>query len=322
LHLTTPIHEGRLLVMQSARRAGPLTPARQAETMPESGERLKAERQGPLSHEPEMETFAHVVTFVMLLSCLRWWWRKRKRFFAAGNLSIYYPVISPRTGHKVQKKLSFRGPDFFVVLGVDPNPRRRSWVVENEGGKYPNVIVEILSKRTESKDRGEKKAIYQKIFKTHEYFLYDPEKLTIEGYRLVRGRYAAIAPDPHGRLWSAQLQMAFGVHEGQLRWFTLRGKLVPMPDESALAAMAKAQREAERAAHEAERAAREAERATREAERAARAEREEQRQRARAGRAEQEKVRAEQEKARLIAKLRELGVDPESIGSESPPDRF
>src|SRR5262249_55507935 len=151
------------------------------------------------------------------------------------------------------------------------------------------------------------------------YFLYDPEKRTIEGFRLVRGRYAAIVPDSHGRLWSAVLQMAFGVQEGQLRWFTLRGKLVPMPDESALAAMAKAQ-------HEAERATREAEIAAREAERAEQAEREERRQRARAdraeqetaraeqekARAEQEKARAEQEKARLVAKLRALGVDPES----------
>ena len=74
----------------------------------------------------------------------------------------------PRTGRPARKKLAFRGPDFFVALGARPKPRRNSWVVENEGGKYPDVIVEILSKRTQAADRGEKKAIYEKVFRTPE----------------------------------------------------------------------------------------------------------------------------------------------------------
>ncbi len=32
---------------------------------------------------------------------------------------------------------------FFVVLGTTRNQNRKSWVVWQEEGKYPNVIIEI-----------------------------------------------------------------------------------------------------------------------------------------------------------------------------------
>jgi len=178
----------------------------------------------------------------------------------------------------VPRRIGFRGPDFFVVLGAKPKARRNSWVVEDEGGKFPNVIVEILSKSTSAVDRGEKKELYQNDFKTPEYFLYDPESTKLEGYRLKGRRYTAIRPDGGGRLWSEELGMYFGRHEGQLRFFTREGALVPLPDEAALAQQARAER---------------AERETIEA-------------RARA-------ERAEREKALLVAKLRAMGIDPDAL---------
>jgi len=186
-----------------------------------------------------METHVHMMQVVVLLTSLLWWWRARTDFFASGNLSVYYPSVSPNTGRTVRRKLAFRGPDFFMVLGAKPKPRRNSWVVENEDGKYPDVIVEVLSKRTRAADRGKKKAIYEKIFRTPEYFLFDPETSRLDGFRLVKGRYVAIKPDAHGRLPSERLGLAFGLQEdpsldGKVaRLFTPEGALVPSPHEAA-----------------------------------------------------------------------------------------
>jgi len=44
-------------------------------------------------------------------------------------------------------------PDFFVVLGTEKKDRK-SWVVWQKEGKYPNVIVEVLSDKTVSVDKG------------------------------------------------------------------------------------------------------------------------------------------------------------------------
>ncbi|NJP08528.1 MAG: Uma2 family endonuclease [Leptolyngbyaceae cyanobacterium RU_5_1] len=100
----------------------------------------------PFSDEPELETSLHLAQIILLITCLEWWWQNRQDFFAAGNLSIYYQPI------KLQSK-KFRGPDFFVVLNTERRSRN-SWVVANEGGKYPNLIVEILSPKTAKADRG------------------------------------------------------------------------------------------------------------------------------------------------------------------------
>jgi Uma2 family endonuclease len=303
---------GNLLSMASARRKRALGVSRSNEGVPESGERARApglgrtarravriplppDREldpGPLSNEPQMETHAHMMEVLLLLTSLGWWWRDRRDYFASGNLSIFYPVVSRRTGQKVRKKLAFRGPDFFLVLGAKPKPIRNSWVVENEDGKYPDVIVEVLSQKTRATDRGKKKEIYEKIFRTPEYFLFDPAKGTLEGYRLVRGRYVRIAPDAHGRLPSERLGLSFGLHEHpelgrqMARLFTPDGGLVPIPHEAALEATVNEARQAARAEQEAARAEQEAARAT----------------------------RVEQERARLAAKLRELGVDPDITG--------
>jgi Uma2 family endonuclease len=176
------------------------------------------------SNEPEMESFPHLMQMLLLISCLRWQWRDRQNYFAGGNMTIYF---SPR-----QKKSEFfRGPDFFLVLDCDPNPKRKSWVVWQEDGKYPNLIIEILSDSTAEIDRGEKKQIYQDIFRTPDYFLYDPFKAILEGYHLVEGRYESIAANSEGKMWSTQLELFLGVYADQLRFFTSEGQLIPTVEE-------------------------------------------------------------------------------------------
>lgn len=177
------------------------------------------------SDEPPLETDLHLRQMMLLIKCLDWWWRNRNDFFASGNLTIYY---SPRQ-HKSQ---DFRGPDFFVVLGTERKPRK-SWVVWEEDGKYPNLIVEILSETTAATDRGLKKQIYQDIFRTPDYFWFDPYTLEFAGFCLISGQYQPLEPNPQGHLWSQQLGLYLGIHEEKLRFFTPKGQLVPTPEEVA-----------------------------------------------------------------------------------------
>ena len=103
-----------------------------------------------------------------------------------------------------------------------------------EGGKYPNVIIEILSDSTANVDRTYKKDLYQNIFRTPDYFWFDPNTLEFAGFSLNYGQYEAIAPNEQGYLWSQELGLYLGVLEGKLRYFTNEGELVATPQESAL----------------------------------------------------------------------------------------
>ncbi|MDF2388657.1 Uma2 family endonuclease [Nostoc ellipsosporum NOK] len=177
------------------------------------------------SDEPPLETELHLRQIILLLTCLEWLWRDRNDFYAAGNLTVYY---SPHQ----RKSEDFRGPDFFVVLGCE-RKTRKSWVVWEENGKYPNLILEILSESTSNTDRGLKKQIYQDTFRTPDYFWFDPYTVEFAGFHLVDGEYQPLQPNEQGYLWSHQLGLYLGIHEGLLRFFTTDGQLVPTPEEKA-----------------------------------------------------------------------------------------
>jgi Uma2 family endonuclease len=248
------------------------------------------------SDEPQMETFLHMDNVTLLFTSLYWLWCDRHDFFAASNQTIYY---SP----KQLKSEDFRGPDFFVVLGTNREPLRRSWVVWDEEGKYPNVIVEVLSASTAGVDRGLKKQIYQDVFHTPEYFLFDPETEELTGYRLDAGKYQPIVPDPAGRLASKELDLSLGVHEGRLRFFLPNGELVPAVKEEGQRADA----EAHRADSEALRADTAEQRAETEARRADIAEQRAETEARRADIADAEAAQAR----RYRDMLRAAGIDPD-----------
>jgi Uma2 family endonuclease len=176
------------------------------------------------SDEPALESSLHLQQLLLLLKCLDWLWRDRTDYFSAGNLTVYY-------SQRQKKSEDFRGPDFFVVLGAEQRPRK-SWVVWEEDGQYPNVIVELLSESTAATDRGFKKQLYQATFRTPDYFWFDPESLEFQGFHLVDGQYAPIPPNPAGHLWSQQLGLYLGVQARTLRFFTVDGELVLTPEEA------------------------------------------------------------------------------------------
>ncbi|WP_371413407.1 Uma2 family endonuclease [Microcystis aeruginosa] len=233
-------------------------------------------------------------------------------YYASGNLTIYY-------NEEQLKKRDFCGPDFFVVLDTEKRPRK-SWVVWGEQGKYPNVIVEILSDSTANIDRTKKKILYQNTFRTPNYFWFDPNTLELQGFRLIAGQYQAISANEQGYLWSEELGLYLGIFDSKLRYFTVDGQLVPTPQEAELQQrQAKEQilleKEQILLEREQERQAKEQALLEKEQERQAKeqilSEKEQERQAKEQALLEKEQER--QAKERLSAKLRELGINPQTI---------
>jgi Uma2 family endonuclease len=127
-------------------------------------------------------------------------------------------------------KRCLRGPDFFLVLDVEDR-ERKSWVVWQEGMRFPDVIIELLSDTTREVDKGEKKALYAQLFRTPEYYLYDPFSQEFIGYYLHGGHYQEMQPDVEQKIFSAVTGLYLGVRDGWLRWLTADGIVVPTPLE-------------------------------------------------------------------------------------------
>ncbi|MBI2391661.1 MAG: Uma2 family endonuclease [Deltaproteobacteria bacterium] len=221
-----------------------------------------------------METQRHRDQMNLLVDSLIDAWRDRTDFYAAGNMGLYFSETQARRN-------DFRAPDVFVVLETDRKERKR-WVVWEEDGRTPDVIIEITSESTEAVDRGTKKDVYARVLRVPFYAIYDPFSARLDAFRLAAGRrsYEPLAPDEHGRVFCEPLGLWLGVVRGVrrgvdapwLRWVDADGRPLPEDWERAAQERELAQRETERAERETERAERETERAQRETERAERAE--------------------------------------------------
>lgn len=199
-----------------------------------------------------LETNWHRVEMNLLIDSIHYLWRDRQDYFAGGNMFIYFSLLQAL-------RRDYRGPDFFVVKGVDGTHDRESWVVWNENGKYPHVIIELASRSTIHIDLSTKKELYASTFRTPEYFCYDPNSLRLYGWELQKDEYVALEPNEHGWLWSQELNVWVGTWQGEfqrivttwLRFYTLEGQLIFTPGE---AAIQRAEAEAQRAEAEAQRA--------------------------------------------------------------------
>ncbi len=271
------------------------------------------------SDEPEMESSLHYSQLALLMSCLEFFWENRDDFFIAANLTIYY---SPQQ----IKTRDFRGPDFFFIKGAERRDRL-SWVIWEESGQFPNVIIELLSESTASVDRTTKKKLYAHRFKTPEYFWFGPNTLEFVGFRLVNGDYEPILPNAQGHLWSEEMELFLGIHDRKLRYFDPQGKMVPTPREDAEQARSLAEHaklQTEQAKLQTEHAKLQAEQAKLQAEQAklqtehARLQTEHARLQTDIAVAlgNEAQVRADEERSRaekLADHLRSLGIDPNSL---------
>ncbi|MEM8809490.1 MAG: Uma2 family endonuclease [Cyanobacteria bacterium P01_G01_bin.38] len=198
------------------------------------------------SDEPPLESDLHREQIELLIRILKLFWQDRNDFYITGNLTIYY-------NEQQLKSRDFRGPDLFVVLNTEKKDRK-SWVVWGENGQYPDLILEILSSSTEKVDRGIKKELYQTVFRTPNYFWFDPVSLEFQGFHLVDGRYEPIQPTEQGWLWSQALGLYLGSHDHKLRWFTADGQLIASPEEQAEQERQRAEQARQQAEQERQRA--------------------------------------------------------------------
>jgi hypothetical protein len=147
-------------------------------------------------------------------------------------------------------------------------------VVWEEDGRYPDLIIELLSDSTANVDRTTKLDLYAERFHTPEYFYFSPETLEFAGFRLEFNKYRPITPNAQGWLWSEALGFFLGIHNGQLRYFSLEGTIIPTPQEAAKDEILKANQAIQIAKQESQRAEQESQRAEQESQRAEQANRE------------------------------------------------
>lgn len=194
-----------------------------------------------------METPWHRSAMNLLIDVVHWHRRDRTDYYVGGNMFIYY-------GEQQANTWEYRGPDFFFVDDVDGKRERRSWIIWKEAGRYPDVIIELTSPSTLAEDHGIKKKIYERTFRTPDYFCYEHEKNRLEGWRLnAKLRYQALEPNDRGWLWCEELGVWLGTWEGRFqnqqahwpRFYDVQGQLI----------LTEAEYQSRQAEHERQRAA-------------------------------------------------------------------
>jgi len=225
-------------------------------------EALPTEDELPCEDGEPMETARHREQMELLIQSLQAYWADRTDYYVAGNMFLHYDP---------QNRRKSRGPDFFLVLDVN-NRERKSWVVWQEGMRFPDVIIELLSDTTREVDKGEKKVLYARVFRTAEYYLYDPFSQEFVGYHLHGAHYEEAEPDAQGRISSPVTGLSLVPHNKWLRWMTAEGQVLPSPMELAEQQRQRAE-QAEQCVEQAEqRAEQEHQRAEQEGQRAEQAE--------------------------------------------------
>ena len=181
-----------------------------------------------------METPLHRAQMNLLIDSTHYYWRDRTDYYVGGNMFIYFSEEQIRNQ-------DYRGADFYIVKDVDGTKERKAWLVWEEEGRYPDLIIELLSESTAEVDKTVKKRLYERTFRTLEYYCYDIATQEFIGWRLgLTGQYQAIAPSPEERLWSEILQLWLGPWEDELqkngatwlRFFDESGRLVPIEAEA------------------------------------------------------------------------------------------
>jgi Uma2 family endonuclease len=231
------------------------------------------------------QQFRAIVTIQGNLDAL---FRDRDDVFVAGDL-LWYPVEG--------RPDIRRAPDVLVAFGR-PKGDRGSYRQWEEGGIAPQVVFEVLSPGNTLTEIAAKFEFYD-TYGVEEYYVYDPERGEMTGWRQAAGRLRVIE-EIDGWV-SPRLGVRFRREGGDVRLYLPDGR----PFMSFVELQAQLEQERQRAEAERQRAEAERQRA------------EEARQRAEAEAAARVAAQAQAEEARqraerLVARLRALGIDPES----------
>ena len=160
--------------------------------------------------QPMAETGLHVQAMVDLLSALWTRYEGTPDVYVGGNQFLYYVEGNPRM---------VVAPDVFVVKGVPSKPPRRIYKLWEER-QPPCLVVELTSDSTRKEDLESKKLCYEQMG-VEEYLLFDVLgdylKPSLQGFRLVDGRYRRIEPLFDGSLLSRPLGLRFHADGPNLR---------------------------------------------------------------------------------------------------------
>lgn len=182
--------------------------------------------------------------------------------YSAADLNLYYDVCHSQW---------YKRPDWFGVVGVtklyEGRDLRLSYVTWQERAN-PFVVVELLSPGTEQEDLGETQSqpnkppskweVYERILRVPYYIVFSRYTNEIRAFHLVGGHYEPMNLTGD-RLPMPELGLSLGLWQGSfrdierlwLRWFTLEGELIWVPEEEATQAKleaAQAKRKAEQLA--------------------------------------------------------------------------
>ncbi|HEY2738231.1 MAG TPA: Uma2 family endonuclease, partial [Thermoanaerobaculia bacterium] len=163
--------------------------------------------------EPVAETPAHLEEMVYVWEVLDERFEDDPNVFVGANMFLFYRKGDPR---------GVVAPDGFVVKGVPKLPggvQRRKYMLWLEGGQVPCFVLETTSESTAERDK-DKRRIYAQLG-VAEYFQFDPfgEYLSppLQGFRLVKGQYEPMRPNPGGSLLSHTLGVIFRADGNKLR---------------------------------------------------------------------------------------------------------
>lgn len=135
------------------------------------------------------ETGLHVRVSFALLGALDLILRGRKDVYVGANLFIYLREGDPK---------QVVCPDAFVVFGTRPE-ERRTWKMWEEGGRFPDLVFEVVSESSRLTDDGARRGAYEKLG-VREYFLFDPERVgpgpALWGYERKGERLVRMAARP------------------------------------------------------------------------------------------------------------------------------
>jgi Uma2 family endonuclease len=206
-------------------------------------------------------------------------------------------------------------PDWFYVANVPPmldGKIRRSYVLWEE--LIPPVLALEFVSGTGAEERDQtpyegKFWVYERIIRPAYYGIYEVAKARIEMYHLQGTRYVQMQPTPQGRYVIPPMQVELGLWQGHyqgmtlpwMRWWDLDGQMLPTGEESA--AIERSQKLAAQAETKAAKAQAKAAKAQVQAAEA----------QAQVQAAEAQVKAAEAENEKLLAKLRELGIDPTTL---------
>lgn len=154
-----------------------------------------------------LESDWHRLAIALLIESVRWSWRHRNDYYVGGNMFVYFSQQQVRNQ-------DYRGPDFFFVKGVRADVSRETWTIWDEGGRYPDFIIELLSKTTREEDLTTKKELYDRTFHLNQYCCYDPMSKELVGWHRRGGKFEPMVKNEKGWFWIEDMQLWLRIWHG------------------------------------------------------------------------------------------------------------